>query len=346
VTPRDSATVPAIAAPKSGRPAASVIVLAYNAGAFIRRSLESLRRQTLAESFDVILVWSGDPETPEIVRREFPEVRVVGRRERLLTGAARNLGIRNARAEVIAFLAADCEAAPDWLERRVAAHREGHDLVGGAVVWAEPANALARASHVLEYNAFPPGRPREVVQSPVYNLSFRRSVFERFGRYDETLPCGEDTALIWALVASGQRFLFDPAIRIVHPGTASLGEFWRHQEWHGLWLGRLSRRQQVPGVGGTGARHFARLVAVYPAARLVRMWRRLIAWQPDWARQAVLLTPLLLLGIAAATLGLVKGLLRPAAEEEHASRPDPELRSVAAPGGGASAHGQRVTPPA
>ncbi len=340
--PRRLVAARALAAPE--QPAAAVIVLAYNAGAFIRRSLGSLRRQTFAEPFEIIVVWSGDFETPAVVRREFPEVRVVGRPQRLLTGAARNLGLAHTGAEIVAFLAADCEAAPDWLERRVAAHREGHDLVGGAVVWAQPANALARASHLLEYNAFPPGRPREVVQSPVYNLSFRRSVFDRCGRYDETLPCGEDTALIWALVATGQRFLFDPAIRIVHPGTASLGEFWRHQQWHGLWLGRLSRRQQVPGVGGSGAYHFARLVAMYPAARLGRMWRRLLAWQRDWAAQAVLLTPLLLLGIAAATLGLVKGLLRPTEEDVRVAGPSPALRPMAAPGAGAAAARERVTP--
>jgi GT2 family glycosyltransferase len=316
------------------RPAATVIVLAFNAGAFIRRSLESLRRQTFGEPFEVVVVWSGDARTPAIVRREFPEILLVGRQQRVPTGAARNLGIARASGEVIAFLAADCEAAPDWLERRVAAHREGHDLVGGAVVWREPANAFARASHLLEYNACPPGRPREVVPDPVYNLSFRRSVFERFGRYHETLPCGEDTALIWSLVASGQHFLFDPSIRIVHPGATSLSEFWRHQTWHGLWMGRLSRRQQVPGLGGSGVRHLVWLVALYPVSRLVRMWRRLLGWQRDWAAQAALLTPLLLLGLVVATLGLVKGLLQPA-EEESPAGPDRVLTPAAGPGGGA-----------
>ncbi len=290
-------------------PAASVIVLAYDAAAFIRRSLQSLRRQTFAEPFEVIVVWSGDEATPAIVGAEFPEVTLVGRRRRLLTGAARNLGIASAAGDILAFLAADCEASPDWLANRVAAHRQGHDLVGGAVVWAEPANALARASHLLEYNACLPGRPRECTASPVYNLSFRRTIFERHGDFDEALPCGEDTALIWRLVEAGETFLYDPAIRISHPGTGRLGDFWCHQEWHGRWLGRLSRRQQVPGVSGDGALRYAWLVAIYPAARLVRMIRRLAAWQPTWLGGALLLSPLLLLGVAAAACGLVRGLL-------------------------------------
>lgn len=298
-----------------GAPAASVIVLAYNAAGVVRRALGSLRRQTIAAPFEVIVVWSGDPAAAAIARDELPGAIVVGRPERLLTGAARNLGLARASGDIVAFLAADCVAAPDWLEQRVAAHRAGHDLVGGAVVWSEPANALGRAAHLLEYNSVPPGRPRAVVDSPVYNLSYRRAVLERFGRFDETLPCGEDTALVWELAGAGMPFLFDPAIRIAHPGSASLRGFWRHQEWHGYWLGRLSRRRRVPGLRGSGLARSLRLVALYPAARLWRMGGRLARWQRDWARQAVALAPLLLLGVAAATLGLVRGLRYREAEE-------------------------------
>jgi glycosyltransferase involved in cell wall biosynthesis len=320
-------------------PAASVVVPAYDAASSIRRSLESLRRQTLAEPFEVIVVWSGDPATADIVRAEFPAVRLAGGQPRLSTGAARNLGIAAARADIIAFLAADCEADPEWLARRVGAHRQGHDLVGGAVVWAEPAGALARAAHLLEYNAFPPGRPRAVVATPVYNLSFRRAVFERFGGYDESLPCGEDTALIWSLVAAGMTFLFDPAIRIAHPSDETIAGFWRHQAWHGYWLGRISRRRSVPGVGGRGVRRTAaRLVVAYPAARLWRLSRRLLAWQRDWALQALLLAPLLLLGLAAATTGLIRGLTCGEEAPENAGAIMP-----AAAGGRAATHRRAPT---
>jgi len=300
-----------VAGVASGRPVISVIVPAYNAARSIRRSLASLRRQTFAGPYEVIVVWSGDDATPEIVADEFPDVVAVGQRARLPTGAARNRGLAVATGELIAFLAADCEAGPDWLASRVEAHHAGHDLVGGAVVWAEPANALARASHLLEYNACLPGRPREVSDTSVYNLSFRRELFDRFGRYDESLPCGEDTALVWKLVEAGQQFLYDPAIRIAHPGCASVAEFWRHQRWHGYWLGKLSRRRQVPGVRGHGLRRYARLIVMYPAARLGRLASRLAAWQREWLPQAVLLSPLLLLGVVAALWGLLQGLREP-----------------------------------
>jgi hypothetical protein len=49
------------------------------------------------------------------------------------------------------------------------------------------------------------GRPREVVVGrPVYNLSFRRTIFERYGRYEAALACGEDSLFNWRLVQAGE----------------------------------------------------------------------------------------------------------------------------------------------
>jgi hypothetical protein len=73
------------------------------------------------------------------------------------------------------------------------------------VLCTEPAGPIARASHLLEYSEFMIGRPREVVAGrPVYNLSFRRTIFERYGRYEAALACGEDSLFNWRLVQAGE----------------------------------------------------------------------------------------------------------------------------------------------
>lgn len=300
----------------SPRPAASVIVLGYDVASTIRRALASLARQTCPERFEIVVVWSGDDETPRIVAREFPDVRLVGRPARLPTGAARNLGIAHASGEVIAFLAGDCEADPDWLRHRLAAHRAGFDCVGGSVVCAEPAGIVARASHLLEYAICPSSRPREVVEDePIYNLSFRREIFARHGLYEPAVAGGEDSLFNWRLVQAGEKCLFDPRIRTIHPGPDGLLEFLRHQFWHGAWLARICRDYDFPGTRGYGIRGRCRLMCVYPAVRLVRLVRRIRRWQPHLVRATVFLSPLLLLGILAATLGLLRGWLsEPAAE--------------------------------
>jgi glycosyltransferase involved in cell wall biosynthesis len=287
---------------------ATVVVLACNAAETIRRCLTSLARQVGVGRFEVVVVWSGDPATPRTVAHEFPDAIVVGRREPLPTGAGRNLGIRHASGEVIAFLAADCEVAPDWLARRLAAHGEGYACVSGAVVCPPAAGPIARAGHLLEYNAFPQGRPREVVNGqPLYNLSYRRDVFDRYGLYDEGLACGEDTAFNWRLARAGVPALFEPAVRLYHEGDSHLGSFLRHQAWHGAWFGRLCRGQATPGYSGPGLRRLGRMLVMYPLGRLVRLVRRTFSWSPQQLGDVILLAPLLVLGLAAATYGLVRG---------------------------------------
>ena len=283
-------------------------MLAYDSAATIARALESLARQDLSEAFEVVVAWSGDERTAEIVAERFPDVLAVGRRERLLTGAARNLGLDHARGEIIAFLAADCEVAEDWLSRRVAGHRAGYACVAGAVVCQPGAGAVARASHLLEYVACSPLRPRGVVAgSPLYNLSFTREVFETYGRYEDSLACGEDTVFNWRLANDGVEALFDPAIRMLHREPERLGAMLRHQYWHGAWFGWLDRRHGAPARGGTKKLGLWWILSWYPAGRLARLAWRVFRWRPRAVAGVIALSPLLVAGVTSATFGLLRG---------------------------------------
>ncbi len=61
----------------SGQPALSVIITSWNAGRTIRACLDSLRAQETAASLETILVDSSTDGTADLVRRDYPEVRVI-----------------------------------------------------------------------------------------------------------------------------------------------------------------------------------------------------------------------------------------------------------------------------
>lgn len=94
----------------------SVVIPLYNKEKQIRRALKSVLNQTF-DRFEVIVVDDGSTDLGIEVVRRFSDKRIkVLKQENRGVSAARNLGILNARNELVAFLDADDEWYPDHLE--------------------------------------------------------------------------------------------------------------------------------------------------------------------------------------------------------------------------------------
>ena len=217
-------------------PVATVVVPAWKAEQTIERCLDGLRKQDLGESFEVVVVASGDDSTVETVRRGFPEVRLLRCEGRLSPGAARNGGVRHAdpRAEVVAFLAADCVPEPDWLRLRMEAHRRGHALVAGFVDVLEPVNVVGWGQYLTKFWTLlgPADRGLDGA-GPLFHLSYRRGVLDGAGPFPDAVV-GEDTMYNQALIERGERILYDPAIRARHICASSWAELRRTQVEKGM----------------------------------------------------------------------------------------------------------------
>lgn len=101
-------------------PAVSVIIPAYNAGLFIGETLESVFAQTFT-NYEVIVINDGSPDTEDFERAIKPyrdRIHYI-RQENGGASAARNAGLRAARAEFIAFLDADDVWRPDYLDAQL-----------------------------------------------------------------------------------------------------------------------------------------------------------------------------------------------------------------------------------
>jgi glycosyltransferase involved in cell wall biosynthesis len=254
-------------------PVASVVIPAYRAADTIVACLRGLHAQDLAEPFEVIVVASGGDATRDIVRRAFPGVVLIDARGRLSPGAGRNLGVAAARAQVIAFLPADCVPEVDWLRRRLRAHRRGHQLVGGFVDVAIPSTLAGWAQYFAKFwGMLRLERARGLGRGPIFHLSYTRSLLDAFGPFPQDCVAGEDTAFNHLLVAAGHRVWFDSRIRIRHLNSRRWADVLTGQREQGAATGALCR-------DGAVARYYA------PSA------------------QGGPLTPLVLLGRALATVG-------------------------------------------
>src|SRR6266576_3496761 len=113
---------------RSEKATVSVVIPAYNAGAFLGEALDSVLSQTY-QPLEVIVVDDGsDDETPQIVADYNGKVTYL-RRSRGGPASARNTGVRAAKGDWIAFLDADDIWMPGLLGKLVDVAGTAADLV-------------------------------------------------------------------------------------------------------------------------------------------------------------------------------------------------------------------------
>lgn len=89
-------------------PAITVVIPTYNRAPLLRLALQSLREQTFREWEAVIVNDFSQDNTVEVVASfDDPRMRLINFRNYCIIGASRNEGVRQARADIIAFLDSD-----------------------------------------------------------------------------------------------------------------------------------------------------------------------------------------------------------------------------------------------
>src|SRR5262245_41453210 len=173
----------------------SVVIAAGRAAGALRRSLCALRLQTHG-ALEVLVVGGAPPP-------EWPDALAVPAPAGANLAGLRNLGLRRASGEVVAFLAAGAAPEPHWLAELLA----GYDVpevagVGGGVCDESGAPAAAGVS-LCDRRGQPCGdvphpvwayllpRADVFVQLAGATMSFRRHLLCEVGGFDEAL----DTSL-------------------------------------------------------------------------------------------------------------------------------------------------------
>lgn len=187
-------------------PQISVVIPAHNGAAFIADAIASVRAQDVG-STEIIVVDDGSTDaTAEIVQRIAPVVRLL-RQSNSGAPAARNAGIAVAQADIVALLDCDDLWPADKLSLQLPwlAPWSVFDLVlGNTQMFRTRADAAGEAVDETQ--------PFFVTQLGC--ALFRRSVFDRVGRFDETLRYGEDVDFLLRAREAGLRAKFVDAVTI------------------------------------------------------------------------------------------------------------------------------------
>jgi succinoglycan biosynthesis protein ExoA len=251
-------------------PFVSVLMPCYNEARHIEDCLRSVLAQTYARDRIEILVADGrsTDDTRQRVQslaREDPRIQLIDNPARH-QAAALNRCIRQARGDVLVRMDAHCEYAADYVERCVdALARTGADVVGGpqqlkAVTPFQRAVTCALGSPLGMGGAPFRVEGRTGFVDTVFLGSFRRSVFETVGLYDESAVPNEDSELNQRVIEQGGRIFLDPAIRVTYHPRGSLRALARQYFHYGRGRARtmlkhrrlLTFRPVAPFVGLVG----------------------------------------------------------------------------------------------
>ena len=245
------------------------------------------------EPVELVVVNSGGGDVAGVLRGAGLDVPVVELPERVFPGAARNAGLAATSAPFVAFLAADCLAAPGWAAERLRAHRAGAGGVASAMVCRPDATLTERASLLLLHNRRLPDTPPQ--RRLLYSLSYDRSLFERFGRFCEDIRIGEDTLFNRSL-GGGVRIEWGEGVRTAHDFPRTLRALVADQYARGRRRASMGDRRPV-GLAGR---------AVLDVARCAR--QALITRDPGERRSLVAALALVPVGATAYGAGALSAL--------------------------------------
>lgn len=181
-------------------PAVSVIVPLYNKRRYVARAVQSALQQTVRE-LELIVVDDGstDGSIEELARfRGDQRLRIV-RQDNAGVSAARNRGVREARAELCAFLDADDIFLPQHLEglAELARRYPSAGLLGTAYYNAFPdgrhiSRTMGGERYSLLDDYFAVSRQRGFLPVFASSIAIRRDMLDRTGGFPEGIAIGED----------------------------------------------------------------------------------------------------------------------------------------------------------
>jgi GT2 family glycosyltransferase len=206
-------------------PVVSVVVPTRGRAAYLEVTLDSLREQRGGIPYEILVVDDGDGGTTADAVRARPDVRYVPHGARRGLNPARNTGVRESRAPLIAFVDDDVLVPPGWLEALVEGAQRHPDAAafGGPIrarLEGRPPRGCGREQPpitTLDLGS----RDRETEYVWGANLAVRRAAIERVGEFDETIvqPHGDEEEWLDRLRGAGGRVVYLAAAGLEHRRT-------------------------------------------------------------------------------------------------------------------------------
>jgi GT2 family glycosyltransferase len=207
-------------------PVVSVVVPTRGRAAYLEVTLDSLLGQRAGIPHEILVVDDGDGGPTADAVRARPAVRYVPHGAGRGLNAARNTGLREAGAELIAFVDDDVLVPPGWLQAlsEGAARHPDAEAFGGPIrarLEGHPPRSCGREDPpITTLDLGQQDREADFVWGA--NFAVRRAAVERIGEFDESIvgAHGDEEEWLERLRAAGGRIVYLAAAGLDHRRTA------------------------------------------------------------------------------------------------------------------------------
>lgn len=192
----------------------SIIIPSLNSPIIVT-VLEKINCQNEHEAIGEILI-VGKDDLHLLQKVEDPLVRLIDTGTAVNAAKARNIGIQQARHDLLIFLDSDCLPQPGWLAEHLRVQAAGHTVVGGGVA-PTGSNYWSLAYNLTLFHEFFATNPSETkTYLPTLNLSVHREVIKIVGLLNESLGRGQDIEWTTRMQKAGFTPFFAPKATILH----------------------------------------------------------------------------------------------------------------------------------
>lgn len=214
----------------------SVVVIAYNIEDRIELCLNSILNQDFSD-YEVIVVDDGSTDSTAERAREYP-VRLIRQSNRGSAGA-RNAGADISQGEILIFLDGDCIVEKNFVTRMVEPLSQAE--VGMTHGYIDVANRESLTAQLIFMRA------RYLFHNLKYLnfawggcLAIRKNLFERLGRFGESIKFVEDDDLAYRMIDQGYKIYLAKDVKFFHHFPESLWKYLVRHARTARWLVRLA----------------------------------------------------------------------------------------------------------
>jgi len=221
----------------------SVIAPTYNRKEMLMECLTSLFNQTYPKDrYEIIVVNDGSTDGTEEVLKEYAKKAPCAfkwlTQQNRGPSAARNLGVKNARGEIICFIDDDCVAEKKWIENLISGFvMEKIGGVGGKIKAYNPKTSVEKYARMDQESAI---RNSFLITC---NAAYRRDVLESVNGFDSNLRYGGDDIDVGIKVKQmGYELKYAPDAIVYHKHRTTLNDLVKQRYNYGVGEAILSKK--------------------------------------------------------------------------------------------------------